>query len=291
MVSKKSIYDLIPQKYFPKTLLVRSDTNAIQVQNELSSTALRFPLIVKPDIGLRGSGVRKINTFQELVNYGEKANFDYLVQEVIPYPNEIGVFYVRHPKEKTGRITGMVSKEFLSITGNGVDSIENLICDHPRSKIQLKVLQKEWGEKLKKVLKKGEQLNLVPFGNHARGAKFIDGSHLITPQLNQTIEAICSQIPEFYYGRFDIMYTTLEELERGENFLIVELNGAASEPTHIYDPKHSIWFAWKELAKHITYMFEISEANFKRGVPYMRQKEGFAEYRMHLKHNKKIVNF
>jgi hypothetical protein len=27
-----------------------------------------------------------------------------------------------------------------------------------------------------------------------------------------------------------------------KNFFVVELNGAASEPTHIYDPKHSLFF-------------------------------------------------
>jgi hypothetical protein len=32
----------------------------------------------------------------------------------------------------------------------------------------------------------------------------------------------------------------VEELEQGINFSIVELNGA--EPTHIYDPKHSLFF-------------------------------------------------
>jgi hypothetical protein len=42
------------------------------------------------------------------------------------------------------------------------------------------------------------------------------------------------------------MYNTIEELEQGINFAVVELNGAASGPTHIYDPKHSLFFCWKE---------------------------------------------
>jgi hypothetical protein len=37
----------------------------------------------------------------------------------------------------------------------------------------------------------------------------------------------------------------IEELEQGINFSIVELNGAASEPTHIYDPKHSLFLHGK----------------------------------------------
>jgi hypothetical protein len=52
------------------------------------------------------------------------------------------------------------------------------------------------------------------------------------------------------------------ELEQGINFSIVELNGAASEPTHIYDPKHSL-FCMEELARHITYMYEISTIKWR----------------------------
>ena len=75
------------------------------------------------------------------------------------------------------------------------------------------------------------------------------------------------------------------------NFSIVELNGAASEPTHIYDPKHSLFFAWHELAKHITFMYEISVLNHNNGVPYLAHKVGMNEYRLHLEQSKKIVNF
>jgi hypothetical protein len=61
------------------------------------------------------------------------------------------------------------------------------------------------------------------------------------------------------------------------------------QATHIYDPKHSI-FAWKELARHITYMYEISVANNRNGVPYLKHRAGMKEYR-HLEQNNKIVNF
>ena len=130
-----------------------------------------------------------------------------------------------------------------------------------------------------------------PYGNHARGAKFIDVSHWVTTELSEAIDEMCVQISGFYFGRLDVMYYTFEALERGINFSVVELNGAASEPTHIYDPKHSIWFAWKELARHITYMYEISVENHKKGFPYLGYKEGIREYKMHLDQSKKIVNF
>lgn len=291
MESKKAIYDLIPQKYYPKTELVLQGASLDSVIEAIKKAQINLPLIAKPDIGLRGSAVKKINTIEELESYHQKANFDYLLQNLIPYPNEIGVFYVRYPDEKEGRVTGIVSKEFLIVTGDGLSTIEQLIKRNPRHEMQLKVLQKEYGNQLQEVLPKNEQRNLVPYGNHIRGAKFIDDSHKITLQLNKVMNEMCTQIPGFYFGRLDIMYNTFEELERGENFAIVELNGAASEPTHIYDPKHSIFFAWKELARHITYMYEISDVNNKNGVPYLSHKVGMQEYNRHLEQNKKILNF
>lgn len=291
MESKKQIYNLIPQKYYPKTELIKARTSIDEISKVLEDTGIKYPFIAKPDIGLRGSAVKKIETSDDLKQYTERANFDFIVQDLIPYENEIGVFYVRYPHEKVGRITGIVAKEFLIITGNGVATIEELIKENPRYELQLKSLKQEYGSKLQKVLPMGEKVNLVPYGNHARGAKFVDGSHWITPKLIDTFNEMCVQIPGFHFGRLDIMYDTFEALEQGKKFSVVELNGAASEPTHIYDPKHSLLFAWKELARHITYMYEISVANRKLGFPYLAHNVGMKEYRLHQKQNQKIINF
>ncbi|WP_248907650.1 D-alanine--D-alanine ligase [Flavobacterium sp. K5-23] len=291
MESKKEIYNLIPSQYYPKTELINEGTPLEDIQKVIQNSGIRYPLIAKPDIGLRGSAVKKINSIEDLKSYSLKADFDYLIQDLIPYENEVGIFYVRYPNQKIGKITGIVSKEFLIITGNGIATIEELIKENPRYELQLKVLRQEYGKRLLDILPEGEKINLVPYGNHARGAKFIDGSHQITAKLEETFNEICLQIPGFFFGRMDVMYNTFEELENGINFSIVELNGAASEPTHIYDPKHSLLFAWKELARHITYMYEISVENNKKGVPFLEHQLGMKEYRMHLIQSNKIVNF
>ena len=291
MDSKIEIYDLIPQKFYPKTIFVKEKIPFDEVEVLLKSSNIKLPFIVKPDIGLRGSAVKKITSLEQLKTYHDKANFDYLMQDLIPYENEVGIFYVRFPHEKHGKITGIVAKEFLIIEGNGNSTIEELLKVNPRYEFQLKALEKEYGTELKTILTKGEKRNLVPYGNHARGAKFLDYSDLISPELNRVIDEICLQIPEFYFGRMDLMYNSWHELEQGKNFSIVELNGAASEPTHIYDPKHSLFFAWKELARHISYMFQISLENHKRGFPYLSHKVGMEQYRLHLEQSNKIVNF
>lgn len=291
MDSKIEIYDIIPQQFYPKTRLVKANSTFFEALKITQEAELKYPMIVKPDMGLRGTAVKKVNSPEDLKAYSEKADFDYVVQDMIPFPNEVGIFYVRYPDEKEGRITGIVAKEFLIVTGNGFSTTEELIKDNPRFEMQLKVLKQEYGNKLQEILPKGETINLVPYGNHARGAKFIDGTSWITPKLTKTINEMCVQIPGFYFGRLDVMYNTFEELENGENFLLVELNGASSEPTHIYDPKHSLFFAWKELSRHIKYMFEISMINHKKGIPFLDRKEGMKQLKLDAAMKKKIVNF
>lgn len=289
--SKKAIYDLMPPQYYPKTLWVANGTSIEDLLEKMAGSGIRYPLIAKPDIGLRGSAVKKIDDADALTVYNRKADFDFLVQDMIPYPNEIGIFYVRYPDEKSGRITGIAAKEFLVVTGDGTSALKALVKKNPRHAMQLTALEREYGNRLDEIPPAGEKVNLVPYGNHARGAKFIDGSHWVTPQLTQMINDICLQVPGFYFGRLDLMYHTFEELERGKNFSIVELNGAASEPTHIYDPRHSLFFAWKELSRHIRYMYEISVANHKNGAAYLPHKTGMQEYRTHRQQCDKIYHF
>ena len=288
--SKIEIYDLIPQQYYPKTQFIKTNTSLDEVLAVIKSLQLNYPLILKPDMGLRGNGVKKVTNFEELKAYHAKADFNFLIQDLIPFENEVGIFYVKLPNESKGKITGIVSKEYLIVKGDGTSTIEQLIKKTTRFEFQLKSLKKEYKDKLLKVLLKDEKLNLVPYGNHARGAKFIDSSDLISEKLNEVIENISTNISEFYFGRFDIMYNTFEELERGENFAIVELNGSGSEPTHIYDPKHSIFFAWKELAKHITYMYKIGKYNNNRGFKFLTNKEGMKEYKAHNACLNKIIS-
>jgi hypothetical protein len=57
MESKKEIYDLIPQQYYPKNN--KEGTAVEKCCKTVESAAIKYPFIAKPDIGLRGSGVKK----------------------------------------------------------------------------------------------------------------------------------------------------------------------------------------------------------------------------------------
>ena len=284
--SKKEIYDLIPKNYYPNTLFFRAYQKIDTIKKDIEVANIDFPFIIKPDIGLQGLRVEKINSWNELSTYLQKTDYDFLVQKCITHPLEIGLFYHRMPNENKGKITGIVYKDFLIVKGNGVNTIQELIVQNPRFALQLETLKKKFGPKLNEVLPKDEVLNLVPFGNHVRGSKFTDVSHWINEKLTETFNDICSQIPDFYFGRLDIMFQSREDLEQGKNFSIIELNGAGSEPTHIYDPKHSIFFAWKEIIKHYDILYKISTYNRQKGHSYLNIKQS----RQLVINNKKLTN-
>ncbi len=289
--SKKQIYDMLPAELYPKTILISANDVFDQVLKRKEATGIQYPLIAKPDIGLRGSGVRKINSDEMLRNYCLRAKFDFVIQDMINYPKEIGIFYVRDPRLDRGQITGIVSKEFIIVSGDGKSTVKELLMKDPRHHMQLSNIAREHSDVLNTILPLGKKINLMPYGNHARGAKFTDVSHLISDGLISSINQICLKIPGFFFGRLDIMYDDFTDLEAGRNFSIVEVNGSSSEPTHIYDPKHSIFFAWKELIRHIRYMYEISSENHRRGTRFLSNKEGMEQYRIHLHQSRQIANF
>ena len=286
MESKNEIYNLIPPVYYPPTLFFRKGTSIEKILTAVNERHLQFPLIGKPDIGMQGKAVKKLTGRTMLMEYAINSKVDFLVQGFVAYEKEAGIFYYRYPGEPRGHISGIVEKEFLSITGDGVSSMETLLQKEKRYILQLPVLRNTYGDELKNVLKYGEEYLLVPYGNHVRGAKFIDASHLIDEDLTRTIDNVCRQVKGFYFGRLDIRYNSWEELKKGEKFSIIELNGAGSEPTHIYDPKHSIFFAWKEIIRHLNILVRISRINHRLlNMPYMNTSEGLAM----LKANKQYV--
>ena len=280
MESKWDIYHLLPDGAYPSTVFLNKGAAAEKIIDTVKSHGLQFPLIGKPDIGMQGKSVQKLENEDELLQYARQSQVDFLIQEFVPYLQEAGIFYYRLPGETRGHISGIVGKKFLKVTGDGVSNIVSLLKNDKRYILQLQTLRKKYGSELHSVLPKGEEFVLVPYGNHVRGAKFIDISHRVDEQLEKTIDTVCGNVKGFYYGRLDIRYKSWEDLKMGKNFSIIELNGAGSEPTHIYDPKHSIFFAWKEIIRHLDLLYKISRMNHdKKNRPYMNLRSGLSMLR------------
>ncbi|MEO8110065.1 MAG: hypothetical protein ABI594_08540 [Ginsengibacter sp.] len=288
--SKNEIYKLMPSSFYPLTLFFKPGVALNSVLDQVYNTRMKFPLIGKPDIGMQGIAVKKLDNEKDLYEYISDSKVDFLVQEFVSWENEVGIFYYRFPAEENGTISGIVKKEFLTAKGNGISTMEELLKKEKRFILQLKALRHNNKEELQKVLPEDEEYILVPYGNHARGAKFIDASNLIEKKLIDAVDAVCKKIDGFYFGRLDVRYNTWEELKQGKNFSIIELNGAGSEPTHIYDPNHSIFFAWKEIIKHLNILSRISRINKKRQcIPYMKLSKGMQMFRENKSYVKMIT--
>lgn len=237
---------------------------------------LEFPLFCKPDIGGKGLAVVKVSTEKELLRYHAKAPLAYLLQEEIPYKNEVGIFYCQHPAQRKGSITGIVSKSFPCITGDGIRTVRELIMDKPRYYYQGSTLFEKHKTILDKVPEAEEEILLSEIGNHARGSLFTDISFLNNASLESMISGIAAAYGSFYFGRFDIRYDNWDDLCKGRKFMIVELNGAGSEPTHMYDPAKKIWKAWRIILVHWKWMYQIAVTNHRNGIGYMGIYRGIA---------------
>jgi hypothetical protein len=286
--SKKDIFQITPESAQPETLFFDAGSDPEEVWQRLLINDFSFPLVGKPDVGGRGRGVKVLECDEDVRQYAKNIPMNFHIQKFIAYKNEVGIFYYRFPGEEKGKISGIVSKEFLKATGNGKDSILGLIKKNKRAILQLEVLKKVYGDELHIILPDREEKILVPYGNHARGAKFIDDSHLADEQLLEMTDQLCKQIKDFYFGRLDIRYNDWEELKQGKNFSVIEVNGAGSEPTHIYDPKHSLFFAWKEIIRHWFILWKISRRNHATGYPYLTLQEGVEMFREDKQWSKKL---
>ncbi len=221
---------------------------------------LTYPIVLKPDVGERGSGVTIIHTEDEareaLVAMGEPL----IAQEFVNGP-EFGIFYVRKPSEATGRIISVTEKRRLWLTGDGERTIEELILDDERAVCMAGFHLRNHAARIDKVLAEGEAFPLVEIGTHSRGSLFLDGSWILTPELEGAIDQIAKCDPGFFFGRFDFRAGSEEAFRKGEGLKILELNGVTSEATHIYDPANGLFAAYRVLARQWREAFEIAGEN------------------------------
>lgn len=276
--SKHDVLNLIPERYKPKAVLVKAPAKKETVLRMMNDHGLTFPVIFKPDLGERGFMVKKIASEEQIDSYLRSLNKDFLIQEFLDLPVELGVFYTRFPDEAEGQVTSVVIKDMLTVTGDGKSTLEQLILDKPRAKLQWPKLKVTHSQLLNSILPTGEQFVLNSIGNHSLGTTFVNGEHLINANLSKTFDKISKQIDGFYFGRYDLRCASIEDLYEGK-IKIMELNGCGAEPAHIYHPGFSLWKALGILFTHWKNIFRISMQNHKKGVPFTSYKEGKAIYK------------
>jgi len=238
----------------------------LEAKQFIKDKDLDFPVVVKPDAGQRGAGVNIPKNEEELKEALRNRKRDVIVQQYAE-GKEYGVFYYRYPDEETGNIFSITDKRLLSLEGDGEHTLEELILMDDRAVSLAKRHFREHKHELYAIPDKGEVIPLVELGTHARGALFLDGSSLNTPELRDEVDRIVRHSDGFYFGRLDVRVPTPEHLARGEEITVLEINGVTSEATSIYDPSNSFIDAQQKLMKQWRIAFEIGQKNRDRGYP------------------------
>jgi len=259
--SKKAILNIIPSDVLPRTYYIDDENSFEDVKAKLD---LEFPLIAKPDVGGRGRMVEVIKNMESLDAYNQSLDEDFMLQEMIHFPLELGVFFTKLPNEEKGQVTSITSKGFLQVEGDGDSTIAELMTHNERA-----LKHKERIDTFldtSRIPNRGELVILEPIGNHVLGTKFINESHRISDQIHEVFNNIVSRIDGFYYGRFDLKVSSWEDLEQGKNISILELNGLTSDVTHIFDSNFPTEDVFKVQYAHIKKAFKIANYNLKAGV-------------------------
>lgn len=283
---KSDIYKLFSdriQHYLPKTLCWNGDITLKDAQKSLNDAEISYPFIAKPDRGCRGAGVQKITTETRLKDYLKKFpdNDNIIIQEPINYEGEAGVFYIRQPNEDKGHIFSLTLKYFPHVYGDGVSTLKDLIEADPRASKLTHIYFPRHNAQLETILEKGQPYRLSFAGSHSKGCIFKDGSAYITPAMEARFDTVSKDIKEFYFGRFDVRFNDLSDLETGKEMKIIELNGVGSEATHIWDADISFIEATRVLFKQYKLAYEIGAKNKKRGFKPTTIKDLLAAIKSH----------
>ncbi len=220
---------------------VKSADSLSNAERAMKAAGLDYPVILKPDIGWCGFGVRIVRDPRELASYLDAypENEDIVLQRFIPYEGEAGIYYVRWPGETRGRITGILLRTFPRVVGNGYSSVAELMGQHPRARRLGRDGRSEPCCDPSRIPAAGEQVRLSITGSTRVGGMYEDASALMTQDLEDAVDAVAVDMDRVHVARFDVRYETLGLMMKGQ-FQIMEVNGAGSEAVHAWDPRYSL---------------------------------------------------
>ena len=231
----------------------------------LEDRNLDYPVVLKPDTGERGRGVAVVRSGAEAATFFEATPGPALAQEYVA-GEEYGVFWARHPGRRDGHVFSITHKVRPAVTGDGTSTLERLILDDPRAVAIAHIYRREHPEAATHVPAAGERVELTQVGAHSRGTIFLDANDLHTPELEQSMNAICIAYDGFDFGRFDVRVSSAEALRRGEGIRVLEVNGVTSEATHMYDPRYGLFAAHAILRRQWRMAFVLAEERIRTGT-------------------------
>jgi hypothetical protein len=239
-----------------------------QLAAELERHGLALPLVAKPDLGLCGYGVRKLDSLGALRDYAAlyPPGETFVLQQYLPEENEAGIFYARDPHTGAGRLIGLALRYYPRVTGDGVSTLEQLVRADARAARVLDSAAHASALDLAAVPAAGQVVRLSTIGSTRVGGLYRDGAALISAELTAAIDAIARDMGEFHFGRFDVRFGSARQLSGGAGFTIMEVNGAGSEAIQAWDPDTGLIAGLRMIFAKQRLLFAIGAANRARGV-------------------------
>lgn len=244
-----------------------ADVDAKSVVAAMTAESLAFPVMLKPDRGYQGWGVKKARDEADLAAYLERcpAGCEVLVQDYVDLAGEAGIFYIRHPGETRGRIVSLALTYGPHVVGDGHSTLAALIKTDPVLAKNATLYFDTHASRLFEVPAANETVALANCRSARMGAVYRDARHFSSEALARRIDAIARDIEGFHFGRFDVRFSSIEQFVRGEDFVILELNGAGAEMLHFWDGRSSLRQAYRALWWQYRTAFAIGAANVRRG--------------------------
>lgn len=252
------------QNFFLPTQLLDAVLSQTQRAQIIKDFAFEhgYPLILKPDIGRVGKGILKLNSDHDVEQRVAEVNGHYLLQKYTDYAYEYGVFFIRDNGES--RITGINRKHFPSVIGDGKQTIQQLAENHYR-------YTDHWSTFLQyidtqRIPEDGEDVRLSFIGSHTMGCLFTDDTRLLSKALEKRVFEMFEEQPGFNFGRLDIKAKDEKAFIDGD-FIVIEVNGISSLPTHMFDPKFTLVQAYKIFFEHGKYLAKIAKQQADKPMP------------------------
>jgi hypothetical protein len=271
---------------------------------DLKAQSIGFPIILKPDAGQRGFGLKLARSEADVHAYFEGVATPVVAQPYHEGPCECGIMWARRVAGEntdvaqggdingtmngTGFIFSVTRKEFPVVEGDGVRTLRDLILAHPRYRLQWRTYFARHAARLAGIPTHGERVRLSVSGNHCQGTLFRDGADLITPELTRVVDDLCARFGEasgtpngLDFCRLDVRYESDRLLRQGKGFAIVELNGTSAESTNLYDPSRGPFWAYRVLFAQWKHLYSLGAWRAAQGSKVMTWRAWSAMMREH----------
>ena len=254
---KSDIYKFLPQEYYPQTFLV---TRLSEIEDIIQSNKLSLPVILKPNIGYKGVLVEKVEDWSQVTQVFEKfEGKEIIVQEFVDLKKEYALLFYKYPASGKYGISSLIEKSYPFIRSDGKSTIRELITNLKNPFLDKENLfQNMPSEYLQSVPMSGEKIEVEKIGNYSRGAKFHSRMDEINEEVIRVTHDLFRNVEGMNFFRIDFKADSLIAFQKGK-YKILEVNGAKSEPLHIYDRQFSLTRVIKDIHLHWMIMNDIVE--------------------------------